>query len=57
MGRRKAAELTGFLVAVHGAKGGQSWDWNSSLSREDRGDGSCEIMYLTRLKTEGRVYE
>jgi hypothetical protein len=57
LSRRKAAELTGFLVSVHGVKGGQSWDWNSSLSREDHGDGSCEVMYLTRLKTEGKVYE
>jgi hypothetical protein len=53
----RPAELAGLLVDAHGTKGGQWWDWNSSLSREDHGDGSCEVLYLTRLKIDGRVYE
>lgn len=51
------AELKGSLVSVHGTKGDKWWDWNSSLSRTDGGDGSCEVLYLTRLKIGDRVYQ
>ncbi|HQU33940.1 MAG TPA: hypothetical protein PLB88_06450 [Thermoanaerobaculaceae bacterium] len=51
------AELSGELVAIEGRKGGQTVRWRSSLSREDTGDGSCEILYLRRLRVAGKVYE
>lgn len=37
--------LTGFLVAVQFETG----EWRSSLSRDDSGDGACEIIYVTAI--------
>ncbi len=51
------AELAGDLVAIEGHKGGRTVRWRSSLSRGDTGDGSCEILYLRRLRVAGKVYE
>ncbi|MDD5562386.1 MAG: hypothetical protein PHQ91_01615 [Thermoanaerobaculaceae bacterium] len=51
------AELAGELVAIEGRKDGQTVRWRSSLSRQDTGDGSCEILYLRRLRVGGKVYE
>ena len=51
------AELGGELVRIDGRKGqGKVW-WKSSLSRADTGDGSCELLYLRRLRVNGKVYE
>ncbi len=50
-------ELEGYLVNVHGNIKGRTFNWNTSLSREDKGDGSCEIMYVRRIKIRHQVYE
>lgn len=39
-------ELRGKLVEARGADG---FRWRSSLTREDSGDGACEIVYVERL--------
>ncbi len=51
------AELTGELVRIDGRKGQEKVWWKSSLSRTDTGDGSCELLYLRRLRVNGKVYE
>ena len=51
------AELAGELVRIEGRNGGETVTWRSSLSREDTGDGSCELLYLRRLRVAGKVYE
>lgn len=38
--------LTGYLVRVQFVNG----PWTSSLSRQDTGDGSCEILFVTNVK-------
>ena len=38
--------LTGKLVDIQGEDG---WHWNSSRSRTDTGNGSCELMLLERI--------
>lgn len=44
---------TGQLVNIKGqlieAKRADGWHWRSSLSREDTGNGACELMYVTEL--------
>lgn len=51
------AELSGHLVRVDATEGDRTYAWLSSTSREDTGDGSCELLYLTRLRRGDRVYE
>ena len=50
-------EMTGQLVDVAATKKSQNYRWNSSISTTDRGDGSCEIIYLTHLKVHGKIYQ
>ena len=37
--------LEGYLAIVHFDRG----DWESSITREDTGDGACEILYVTDI--------
>ena len=45
-------ELSGYLVNVYFGQGMSAW--RSSLTREDSGDGACEIMYVTKIDTPGK---
>ncbi|MBI4839257.1 MAG: hypothetical protein HY806_09010 [Nitrospirae bacterium] len=49
--------LTGILVGVRGKDEGADVRWNSSLRRNDTGDGSCEVFYVTKVTRAGYVYE
>lgn len=40
-------EIKGYLVEVRDKSG---WRWKSSLSRDDTGDGSCEVVWVEELK-------
>ena len=51
------AELAGILVDVGAERGGTRYWWNTSLSRGDSGDGSCEVLYLARIKVGQEVWE
>jgi hypothetical protein len=42
-------KLEGYLVKV--TRDG-NWHWNSSLSRDDTGDGACELIYVEKLILE-----
>jgi hypothetical protein len=42
------ATLGGFLVDVRGPRG---FTWNTSLTRNDTGDGACEIVWVETLET------
>lgn len=44
--RGEAVHLKGYLVKVSAEDG---WRWNSSRTRTDSGNGSCEILYVTEL--------
>jgi hypothetical protein len=48
--------LSGYLVNVRQAEG-EEFTWNSSLSREDEGGGSCEVFYVTELRYKGMSYK
>ncbi|MBI5195684.1 MAG: hypothetical protein HZA10_05140 [Nitrospirae bacterium] len=49
--------LAGILVSVRGKDKGEDVWWNSSLRRNDTGDGSCEVFYVTKVTRAGYVYE
>lgn len=53
----KEVEIEGFLADVSAKKAGVNFWWNSSTSRIDTGDGSCEIIYVTRIKVDGKYYK
>jgi hypothetical protein len=46
-------QLDGYLIDVLEPSGER---WASSLSRLDKGDRSCELMYVTRVVSGGTVY-
>lgn len=45
----QVVRLRGLLVDV---EDGQGWSWRSSLSREDTGNGSCELVYVEHAQIE-----
>jgi hypothetical protein len=47
--RHDLVQLEGFLVEV---KRGDGFKWKSSLSREDSGRGSCEVIWVTSLSAK-----
>jgi hypothetical protein len=49
--------LEGSLVSIDAKKGDETFWWRSSLSRSDTGDGSCEVIYLTKMRIGDNVYE
>jgi hypothetical protein len=49
--RGDIVQLNGFLVDVDTDTG---WHWRTSLSREDSGNGACEIVYLESVIIEER---
>ena len=43
--------LTGYLVSITGENGkGSTFTWSSSTSRNDTGNGACEVMYVTNVQ-------
>ena len=43
-------ELKGYLVDIQGTKGnGTTVSWTSSTTRDDTGDGACELIYVTDI--------
>lgn len=44
--RGDVVQLEGFLIE---AKRDDGWHWRSSLTREDSGDGACELVYVTSV--------
>jgi len=54
---KEGVALEGFLVNIKGTYKGQTVFWNTSLSRTDTGNGSCELFYVTKVRIETKVYE
>jgi len=49
--------LEGYLVFIRGKVGNGNITWNSSLTRFDSGDHSCEVMYVKRAILDGKIYD
>ncbi len=45
-------EMSGYLVKVNADDG---WHWYSSTSREDTGDGACEVFWVESLEVPGLI--
>ncbi len=48
--------ITGYLVNVSGSYKDKGVKWSTSQSREDNGDGACEIIYVTEIKIGSNIY-
>jgi len=48
--------LEGNLVDIDGRKGGSTYWWHTSLTRDDTGDGSCELFWVKRAMFGGQEY-
>jgi len=55
--KKERVLLEGFLVNVKGTYKGGTIYWNTSLTRKDTGDGSCELFYVTKARIGSDVYE
>jgi hypothetical protein len=42
-------ELNGWLIRIEKNDG---WHWQSSLTRDDSGDGACELVYVCSIKVK-----
>ena len=42
-------ELNGWLIRIEKNNG---WRWQSSLSRDDSGDGACELVYVCSIQVK-----
>ena len=49
VGEGDIVHLRGYLVSVEAEDG---WHWESSLSRFDTGDGSCEVLWVESVEVE-----
>jgi len=49
--------LEGFLVNLKGTYKKKAVFWNTSLSRDDTGQNSCELFYVSRVRIDTKVYE
>jgi hypothetical protein len=49
--------LEGCLVNLKGIFKGRPISWNTSLSRRDTGNGSCEIFHVSKVRIDTKVYE
>lgn len=56
IGSGDTISIYGYLVRINAHKDGRHYWWNSSLSRNDTGDGSCEVMYIKEIKHRGMLY-
>jgi len=48
--------LEGVLVSISGYHKNKSVHWNTSTSRDDKGNGACEIIYLKQIRINNKIY-
>ena len=57
IGKNDKVVLEGVLVNIKGTYKRQPVTWNTSLSRTDTGNGSCELFYVSKVRIDTKVYE
>lgn len=55
--KKEPIVLEGYLVDINGTYKGKTYWWYSSRVRSDRGQGSCELLYVTRVRFGDHYYE
>lgn len=50
--------MEGYLVDIEAVNSkGNQFVWNTSLSRDDSGDGACEVFYVTKIVSKYGIFE
>jgi len=49
-------EITGYLVNLSGTYKNRKYFWNSSLSRNDTGNGACELIFAEKIRIGEKIY-
>jgi len=57
IGKKDKVVLEGVLVNIKGTYKGEPVIWNTSLSRKDTGNGSCELFYVSKVRIDTKIYE
>lgn len=55
--KKQKVVLEGFLVYLEGTYKGEKVFWNSSLTRDDYGDNSCELFFVEKVRIGTNVYQ
>jgi hypothetical protein len=56
--RGDIVQLKGYLVNVRTISGGkEAVVWKSSMSRDDTGNGACEVLYVEQLRIGNKLYQ
>ena len=56
LGKGDIVLMEGYLIDLDGEYEGRQIWWNSSRTRDDTGNGACEVFYLTSLRNGRKVY-
>lgn len=54
--KNQAISLEGYLVKIDAMFRNRRYWWNTSLTRQDTGDGSCEVFYVEQMVIGGKIY-
>jgi len=57
IGKKDEVIMEGYLVNLKGTYKGREVSWNTSLSRTDTGNGSCELFYVSKVRKGTKIYE
>lgn len=49
-------KLWGFLINVEGTYKEGQVNWRTSTTREDTGNGACEVMYVEKVRLKNNIY-
>lgn len=49
-------KIHGYLVNITGTAGNRNVWWNTSTTRSDSGDHSCEIIYVKKIRINNKIY-
>jgi hypothetical protein len=49
-------KIEGYLVNIKGTVGMRNVWWNTSTTRTDSGDHSCEIIYVNKIRINRKIY-
>ncbi len=54
--KKDIVRISGFLVNITGKYKERNVVWKTSTERDDSGDGACEIIYVTEIQINEKIY-